>query len=278
MTQLLPTRELFTKASFVLFGASGAIAAAAYIVLQYGGDGPSPVPGLRIISHLCLPMWYLWTGVLLREWKKTPKWWFQALLFCISAFCLYRYRHFTENWGHIDHLYFGMLGIGFLIPPKTFSSFTHENGWLSSVMLLLSMLCYATIATVKHRLVWRAIIPKYPDMELMMEQITTTAEPLMMLIVFYFAIQFIFSQTAQYLGSRKWFKIITVITCIYVFLLLTDNLFCRTRFFIRFYGSYISLLRFAVQPVTIWLAVRVYRFVMEHRKMNKDKMTFKESK
>ena len=84
-------------------------------------------------------------------------------------------------------------------------------------MILLSVFCYTAQTTVKNRLLWGAVIPEHPDMEIMMETILVNAEPLMVIITTYFVAQFAFSEVGQMLGSQVWFRGIVAVPCLYAF-------------------------------------------------------------
>ena len=240
-------------------------------------DEPSVFPGFRIMCGLCFPILYFWVGTLLRTKIMNPKWWFQLLLAGVAIFCLYRYRHFAENWGYADALYIATALIGFLIPPKTILSASQNKGWISLVLIALCAFCYTTLTTVKDRLLWGPIVPEHPDMELMMETILVNAEPLMVIITIYFVTQFAFSEVAQKLGSQTWFRGIVAVPCIYCFLGYFSRMFTLRMFNIAINWVYYSpLMWFIVQPVTIYLIVVCSRLIKERRKSKEERRTWKE--
>lgn len=240
-------------------------------------DQPSVFPGFRIMCGLCFPILYFWVGTLLRTSIKDPKWWFQIIIAGASIYGMYFYRHYAENWGYADALYLSMAGIGFLIPHKILLSSSQNRGWLSLVMILISVFCYTALTTVKDRLLWGPVIPEHPDMELMMETILVNAEPLMVIITTYFVAQFAFSEIGQILGSQVWFRGIVAVPCLYAFLGYLSRLITQRLFFVAINYVYFSpLMWFIVQPVTIYLVVFLFRLIREHRKRKEDRVSWKE--
>lgn len=275
--QSTETRSLYTRASFVVFGGVCAVLMANQLLLHMTNwDEPSIFPGFRFMAGLCYPILYFWIGMLLRSWKKNPKWWIQLIVLFLSIFCLYRYRHFAENWYFIGTIYFTMAGMGFLIPPKVITSLKCNKGWISLIMLMLSVFCYTVLETTRQRLLWGPLMkPKFADMELMLETILVNAEPLMMIVVIYFATQFAFSRIAQYLGSQSWFRGIVAVPCIFMFIGVTIKLLNSHFLYMVDFVYYTSLLWFIPQPITIYLIIVGYRRIREQRKKKEDRMSWK---
>lgn len=272
-------RSLYTRASIVVFGGVCAVLMANHISnLSYNETRHALIPGFNFMAGLCYPILYFWGGLLLRTWKKNPKWWIQLIVLLLSILCLYRYRHFAENWNFIGTIYFAMAGVGFLIPSKVIASLKCNKGWISLMMLMLSVFCYTVLETTRHRLLWGPLMkPEFADMELMLETILVNAEPLMMIVVIYFAIQFAFSRIAQYLGSQSWFRGIVAVPCILMFIGVTIRLFdSHYLFYMVDYVYYSPLLWFIAQPITIYLFIVGCRCIRELRKKKEDRMSWKE--
>ena len=154
-TVMKSSKVLYTNASVIIGGAICTVLMANNIIGRMSDwDQPSVFPGFRIMCGLCFPILYFWVGTLLRSWIKDPKWWFKILIAVASIYSMYFYRHYAENWGYADALYLSMAGIGYLIPPKILYSSFQNNGWLSLVMILLSVFCYTALTTAKNRLLW----------------------------------------------------------------------------------------------------------------------------
>lgn len=260
-------RTMLRNASIVVFGGVCAILMANRII-QWISDWnePSIFPGFRIMSYLCFPVLYFWAGMLLRFWKDNPKRWVKLIVLGLSLYCLFRYVHRAENWWFIGHLYFSVIGLGYLTPLKNVVPASQSTGWISLLMLLLSMFCYTTIATVKERFLWRdVLIPEHPDMELMLETILIYAEPLMTIVILFLLTQFAFSQIAQSLGAQDWFKGMIAVPCIFAFLCACQNLFTQRFIYTIHDLRYSPMLCFIVQPVTVWLIVSAVRRIKKIR-------------
>lgn len=103
------------------------------------------------------------------------------------------------------------------------------------------------------------LMPEHEDMQEMLATIFMIAEPLMAITVAYFVVQFSFSRIAQDLGSRSWFIGVVAVTCIYTFIVSVLRLlpprwtFCEDSMF------YSPVLWLIVQPVTVYLAISLFR-------------------
>lgn len=273
----MEVRDLYKNASIIIGGALCAVLMTNNILGRMSNwNEPSVFPGFRVMAGLCYPILFCWVGMLLRFWKQNPKWWIQLIIVGISIFCIYRYRHFAENWGFIGFLYIAMAGIGYLIPTKVLVDSSRNRGWISLIMVAFSAFCYTVLTTAKNRLLWGPLMPGHEDMELMLETILVNAEPLMVIVVAYFVGQFGFSRIAQNMGSKSWFRGIVAVPCIYTFIGSFFRLFTMGTFFMISYMYYSPLLWFIVQPVTIYLVVVLARILKERRKEKKDRTNWKE--
>jgi hypothetical protein len=271
------TKQLYTNASIVIGGAVCAVMMANHFINQMSYYGqPSVVPGFRIMSYLCYPLLYYWAGMLLRAWKKDPEWWIQVIVAGVSLYCLYRYRHFAENWHYNSYLFFTMAGIGYLVPPGVYLGSSHNRGWISLLMAAMTAFCYTALATVKERLLWGPIIPGHPDMELMMETLLVNAEPLMVFIMTYFVMQFSFSRIAQKMGSLSWFRGIVAVPCVYMFFATLFRMITYRMVIMIDHVCFITLEWFIVQPMTVYLVVFLSRLFRERRKGKEERRSWKE--
>lgn len=225
-------------------------------------DGTHVIPGFWAMASLCYPLLYCWLGVLLRAWKPDPKWWIQLLVAGMSMFCIYRYLCLDEGKRFIVFLYLAMTGIGYLVPPRTLKNSSRNNGWISLIMVAISAFCYTAIAVALQRLLKGPFMPEHEDMQEMLATIFMIAEPLMAIIVAYFVVQFSFSRIAQDLGSRSWFIGMVAVPCIYTFIVSVLRLlpprwtFCVDSMF------YSPVLWLIVQPVTVYLAISLFRWLV----------------
>ena len=85
-------------------------------------------------------------------------------------------------------------------------------------MVAISAFCYTALAVALQRLLKGPLMPGHEDMQQMLVTILTAAEPMMVMIVAYFAVQFIFSRIAQNLGGKNWFIWVVTVPCIYTFI------------------------------------------------------------
>ena len=271
--QTIDSGNLYARASTVVFaGVCAVLTASCFFFKLSGSDGHSVFPGFMYMVSLCYPILYFWAGVLMRAWKPDPRRWVRIVIFGISIFSLCRYQHFPENRAFIGTIYFAMFGFGFLIRPDIIASSKSNRGWLSLLMLLLSVFCYTALETVRRRLLLAPVMnPMFSDMEQMLETILVNAEPLLMMIVIYFAVQFAFSRIAQRMGSLKWFKLVMALPCIFMFIFSALSLFGRRFYYMVNSVYYSPLLEFIVQPVTLYLITVGYRCVRELRKKNGDR-------
>lgn len=250
----------YKNASLIVFGAMCAILMVNNLVGKMSGwNEPSVIPGFWAMAGLCYPLLYCWLGVLLRAWKPEPKWWIQLLVAGVSMFCICRYLCPDEGWRFIVFLYLAMTGIGYLVPPMALENSSRNKGWISLIMVALSAFCYTTLAVAMQRLQKGPLMPEHEDMQEMLATISMIAEPLMAVIVAYFVVQFSFSRIAQDLGSQSWFIGVVAVPCIYTFIVSVLRLvpprwtLCVDSMF------YSPVLWFIVQPVTVYLAISLFR-------------------
>ena len=171
-----------------------------------------------------------------------------------------------------------MIGVGYLTSPLDFSVDTQKKGWGSLSLVLFSVFCYAAVAVVKQRLLWGNLMPEHSDMELLLEALSRMTEPILCIISACFILHFSFSSIAQYLGSKKWVRIITFIACLMS--LLFALRFCLSfiyRWNMMMAGVYYSpLLMLAVQPLNVFLYIAIYRRLFRRNEQN-EKISWKES-
>lgn len=152
-----------------------------------------------------------------------------------------------------------MTGIGYLVSPVALENSSRNKGWISLIMVALSAFCYTTLAVAMQRLQKGPLMPEHEDMQEMLATISMIAEPLMAIIVAYFVVQFSFSRIAQDLGSQSWFIGVVAVPCVYTFIASVLRLlrpwwtFCVDSMF------YSPVLWFIVQPVTVYLAISLFR-------------------
>lgn len=250
----------YKNASLIVCGAMCAILMVNNLVGKMSNwNEPSVIPGFWAMAGLCYPLLYCWLGVLLRAWKPEPKWWIQLLVAGMSMFCICRYLCPDEGWRFIVFLYLAMSGIGYLVPPMALENSSRNKGWISLIMVALSAFCYTTLAVAMQRLQNGLLMPEHEDMQEMLATISMIAEPFMAIIVAYFVVQFSFSRIAQNLGSRSWFIGMVAVPCIYTFIASAIRLLSPRWTFCVDSMCYSPVMWFIVQPVTIYLAISLFR-------------------
>lgn len=294
------SRSLYTRASIIVFGGVCAVLMA-NLILSYMSDwnAPSIFPGFRYMAELCYPILYFWIGLLFRSWVRISKWWVQFIYLCLSISCFYQYlaknldfvyrfyysedldsyRFFylysVKEW--IGIIYVAMAGLGFLISPKVIAYLKCNKGWISLMMLILSVFCYTVLETTRQRLLLGPVMkPEFKDMELMLETILIYAEPFMMIVVSYFIIQFAFSQVSQYLGSQSWFRGMIAVPCIFMFIGEIIRLFNSDFLYMVDFVYYTPLQWFIVQPITIYLIIVGFRCIKNFCKEKNKRKSWKE--
>lgn len=102
-------------------------------------------------------------------------------------------------------------------------------------------------------------MPEHEDMQEMLATILVVAEPMMVMIVAYFAVQFSFSRIAQNLGGKNWFIGVVAVPCIYTFIVSVLRLLPQRWTFCVDSMFYSPVLWLIVQPVTVNLAISLFR-------------------
>lgn len=254
--QTIDSGNLYTRASTVVFAGVGAVLTASHFFFKLPDPYERSVfSGLWYMVGLCYPILYFWAGVLMRAWKPDPRRWVRIVIFGISILCLYPYLHYPKNYTP----FFSIFGFGFLIPPDIIASSKSNRGWLSLLMLLLSVFCYTTLETADYTLFYNQFFGAYPNNMPIEKRELVDAKYLMMTVVIYFAVQFAFSRIAQRMGSLKWFKLVMALPCIFMFIDSVLRLFGHDFH----YMVSTSLPHLIIQPVTLYLITIGYRCVRE---------------
>lgn len=271
-------KHLYINASVIICGGICLVRAITHFMYRFSEWNDPAIPGLSFLSDLCYPILYSWLGVLVRGRSPKVKWWIQVLVAVVSVYCFYMFCDWTAEYWYSLHLYIVMMGFGFLIPPRELQLESRKSGRLSLLMLAISAFCFTAMAVIKQRLLWGVIILEHPDMESMMEALVRVAEPLMAIVVSYFTICFAFSVAARRLGTMKWVRILAAIVC-------TLSFIWAISFFISWffrwsimagYVYYYPILGVAIQPITILLAIALYRKVAVQND-NGEKLSWKEA-
>ena len=254
-------KSMYVNASVIICGGVCFVKAITHFMLRASDWSESAIPGLVFMSDLCYPLLFTWIGLLLRGWKPESKWWVQLAVLLIAIYGLCRYCDWTADHWHIVHLDFAMIALGYLIPPKSLKLEGEKTGWLSLIMLMLSVFCYTAVSVAKQRLQWGDLMPEHQDMEKLLEALLWVAEPLLGLISAYFVIQFSFSSTAQNLGGQQWIRVLVAAVCGLSFIWAIQFFFMMFHrwTYMANYVYYSPILSLLVQPISVYLMIAVYR-------------------
>ena len=252
---------MYVNASVIICGGVCLVRAITHFMLRASDWSESAIPGLVFMSDLCYPLLFTWIGLLLRGWKPESKWWVQLAVLLIAIYGLCRYCDWTADHWQIVHLDFAMIAMGYLIPPESLKLEGEKTGWLSLIMLMLSVFCYTAVSVAKQRLQWGDLMPEHQDMEKLLEALLWVAEPLLGLISAYFVIQFSFSSTAQNLGGQQWIRVLVAAVCGLSFIWAIQFFFMMFHrwTYMANYVYYSPILSLLVQPISVYLIIAVYR-------------------
>ena len=210
------------------------------------------------VGGLAYSVLCLWIGLLLSSVRKKDRWWLTVMIALATLWCLYKARHYENPyWGHYPYHQLMLIGAGMLWPRQWLERSGKDKGWEALVMLLLTIFCYTALFVVRSRLLWGGMMPEHRDMQVLMRDLLRNTEPLMTLLVGYFAVGFAFSEWGQWLGSRPWFRGFVLVSAVLAFLYAVSDI----HLFNSGYWARLSRLKLMVQPVTVWLLVSLGRRV-----------------
>ena len=252
-----PLPEYFKNASFTMCGAACVLPLVQLILWETSPVGVSHVPGLGYLAGLCWYIFFLWAGLLLRQFFSTPLWWVRVIVLALAGFFLFRY-YSTPPYLKPSFMYLAILGFGYLVPLKMLDDLGGRSCWNNLVLLLATVICCIAVSVSQARVGWGDVFGyQYRDMERLIEGLLGIAEPLMVFLVLYFAISVSFSREALWLGGRKWFQAMATVAAAFLFLRSLGD--CT---FFAWYKA-VFFLKLAVQPVSACLLIILVRVVMK---------------
>lgn len=256
-------KERYVNASFLMAGCACLAMVVNHLAISFSPYSlESAIPGWSFMASLANPVLFAWVGLLLRRRSGTPRKWLPAAVAVLVLFLLGMYHHYLGSrgwWERFPFLFLASLGLGYLVPPSMISEAGRRKGAEYLVLLICSVFSYTACAVVSGRIQWGGMPPELHEMTDLMVSLMDIAEPLLAVIVLYFAVMFSFSEYGQWLGERSWFRGIAIGVAAYAFLLSLGNLawglFHRWMF-----------LAFFVQPVTVYLAIVLCRLIRRKAK------------
>ncbi len=262
-------KQTFKNASFVMAGGACLIGLIGHYLCI---DGPLHVRGAQFVISLVIPTFCFWVGMLIRYKVGKPKWWVLVIAGVAMLASLYFARHDVNilNWMEIRYFWYFIALLGFLMPWNYLYERRDKDGYVSAILLVITVFTYAAIELCWQRMGTSVMLPKYEDIATLLLVVTTNILPIAAIPPVFFAAIFSFSEAGQWLGEKKWFRGIVGTAAVVSFLGilpdlrfdLTLNPFCITRWVQLF-----------VQPVTIYLIIVICRII---RKLGKKEMTWKE--
>ena len=248
----------FKNASVTLIGGVGLMMIIGNLIRREDPwDGMAFIPGLSSLMGLGWPVLCIWAGMLLRQWFKNPRWWVQTLIACATVFFLYKSRHSLSWWVTEPFLYLMCVGVGYLVPEGLVSAASSRKGWEYLILLMAAAFCYTATSVVVGRLQWHpwAFGVEHEDMKSLSQRLLLDCEPLLVLLAGYFATMFSYSQIGQWLGSQDWFRGISAMLVIIMFLANLWNSFI-TRFHLI---SWLYFPRTLVSFGAVYLYYRIWK-------------------
>lgn len=248
----------FKYASFTMCGLASALLLAQYVLCEAGIPDVLPATGIGYVTGLCWHVLFFWAGLLLRQFLPNPRWWIQLPVLAVVAFLITWYLHCSAAYWTISCLYIAIFGLGYIFPPKMLERIGSESGWVDFVLLLASVFCSVAVSVSSNR-INRGIVfgDQYQDMERLLEWLLSYAEPLMVLLVVYFATRVSFSKEGLWLGGRTWFQSAVAVFAASLFFFSLGNVIP-----VRLY-RWVGLLRLLVQPIPVYLLIVLVRAVLK---------------
>lgn len=252
-------KQTIKSASFVLAGGACLLA---LLVQIFSQDGIVTIRGIRLLNGLVTPALCFWLGMLIRWKVGKPKSWIlyiAGVLMCVSYY--YGSYAITRNGISIFYHWWGLILLGFILPWDYLYDRRDPEGIKSGIVLLLSALVFCTIDLVNERMRIVAMPTPLDDLGALLATATLNVLPFVTILVVYFAAEFSFSKAGQWLGSRKWFRIICWIAAAILFIHIAISLPGMHRDILAW-----RLTQFAVLPITVYLIIVICRIVCKLRK------------
>lgn len=246
-------RKKLFSASFILTGA-----ACALILLSrcyYNFCDGLPVKGIWTIFSLAWPLLGFWFGMVMRHLAGKPRWWFLAIAAAASVLVFAGLGTDQVLYFHTHTLRVVLFALlGFIIPTGAYSS--SDNSIKSGILLLLSLLAYATCEFALQRLHVGHMAEEYAAMQVQVSKVLYCGSYALELLTVWLFAEFSFSGAGQWLGSKKWFRWIASLLAVTVFISILVYVFeCGL--------SWWYLVDIIIQPVVVYVGIVFYRLVFK---------------
>lgn len=262
-----PDKQIFKNASFVLAGGACLVGLIGHYLRIVG---PLHVRGIQFLTSLVIPALCFWVGMLIRHKVGKPKWWVLAIAGVAMLASLFFSRHDVNifHWMRIRLFWYFIALLGFLMPWNYICERRDKDGYVSAILLVITVFTYGAIELCWQRMGTSIMLPTYEDIATLLLVVTTNILPIAAIPPVFFAAMFSFSDAGLWLGEKNWFRWIVGIAAVICFLMQLERPlipFSMVRL-----PNWIIVL---VQPVTIYLIIVICRII---RKLNKKEMTWKE--
>ena len=227
-------------------------------------SGLVPVRGSWFCTLLAIPLLCLLCGMLVRYRIGKPKAWFLALVGILAAVLFYLSRHTVNSPGLNGQsiLYLFLIFLGILLPWDHIRENGDRTGVKSAVLCAITALTYSALFLVWERLsVGYVMRPESDDMRQLLLVVMTNVLPLACIPPLVLAVEFSFSKVGQWLGSRKWFFWLALPAAVISFLGSLTSL--PNAFWFSFTWGTARWIRFFIQPVSIYMAVVIWRVLVK---------------
>ena len=246
-------RKKLFSASFILTGA-----ACALILLSrcyYNFCDGLPVKGIWTIFSLAWPLLGFWFGMVMRHLAGKPRWWILAIAAAASVLVFAGLGTDQVLYFHTHTLRVVLFALlGFIIPTGAYSS--SDNSIKSGILLLLSLLAYATCEFALQRLHVGHMAEEYATMQVQASKVLYCGSYALELLTVWLFAEFSFSGAGQWLGSKRWFR--------WIASLLSVIFFISTLVSVFEWGlKWWYLVDIIIQPVVVYAGIVIYRLVFK---------------
>ena len=242
-------RNKLISASFILTGAACALILLS--LYHYHFSDGLPVKGIWTVFSLAWPLLGFWFGMVMRHLAGKPRWWILAIAAAASVLVFAGLGTDQVLYFHTHTLRAVLFALlGFIIPTGAYSS--SDNSIKSGILLLLSLLAYATCEFALQRLHVGHMADEFAAMQVQVSNVLYCGSYALELLIVWLFAEFSFSLAGQWLGSKRWFRWIAALLTVTVFISILVYVFeCGL--------SWWYLVDIIIQPVVVYFGMVIYR-------------------